>query len=141
MTHALTPALMAATHKAAFTQSRPWSETEFSDLLANKFTFAVGNARCFALVQVIAGEAELLTIATHPDHQRQGLATGVMAAWHMQAIQQNAERAFLDVAADNASAIALYRKCGYAPHGRRPGYYKRTATETIDAILMQRPLP
>ena len=141
MTNALTPALMAATHKAAFTQSRPWTETEFSDLLANKFTFAVGDGRCFALVQVIAGEAELLTIATHPDHQRQGLAARVMAAWQLQAAQQNAERAFLDVAADNAPAIALYRKCGYAPHGLRPGYYKRAATETIDAILMQRPLP
>lgn len=141
MTDALTPAQMAATHKAAFIQSRPWSEREFSDLLASKFTFAVGDDRCFALVQVIAGEAELLSIATHPDHQRQGLAADVMAAWHAQAARQNAERAFLDVAADNTPAIALYRNCGYAPHGRRPGYYKRTATETIDAILMQRPLP
>lgn len=137
----MTPADMAATHRAAFTQSRPWSETEFSDLLSNRFTFAVGDTRCFALIQVIAGEAELLTIATHPNHQRRGLATQVMNAWHSHAISQGAERAFLDVAADNDPAIALYDACGYAPHGRRRGYYKRSAKESIDAIVMQRPLP
>ncbi|GAB5438016.1 GNAT family N-acetyltransferase [Falsiruegeria mediterranea] len=137
----MTPADMAATHKAAFTQSRPWSQTEFSDLLSNRFTFAVGDTRCFALIQVIAGEAELLTIATHPDHQRRGLAAQVMTTWHDMAFTKGAERAFLDVAADNGPAIALYQKRGYAPHGRRPGYYKRSAQESIDAIVMQRPLP
>ncbi|WP_240336707.1 GNAT family N-acetyltransferase [Tropicibacter sp. Alg240-R139] len=132
---------MADTHKAAFTQSRPWSETEFSDLLSNRFTYVVGDKSCFALIQVIAGEAELLTIATQPDHQRQGLAAQVMSAWHTQAISQGAGRAFLDVAVDNTPAIALYHRCGYALHTRRPGYYKRSDTESIDAIVMQRPLP
>lgn len=137
----MTPAQMAATHKAAFTQSRPWTETEFSDLLANRFNALVGDARCFALIQVIAGEAELLTIATHPDHQRRGLAAQIMADWHAQAVSQGATRAFLDVAADNAAAIALYHKCGYAPLARRAGYYTRSTEEKIDAIVMQRALP
>lgn len=137
----MTPADMAATHKAAFTLSRPWSEMEFSDLLSNSFNAVVGDTRCFALIQVIAGEAELLTIATHPDHQRQGLAAQVMTDWHAQAASQGATRAFLDVAADNAAAIALYHKCGYAPLARRVGYYTRSTEEKIDAIVMQRGLP
>ena len=71
----MTPQDLAHTHAAAFTQSRPWTADEFADLLANRFThYVVGNAQSFALFQVIADEAELLTIATHPSHQRQGLA-------------------------------------------------------------------
>lgn len=65
---------MAATHAAAFTQSRPWTTGEFAELLSSPLSLVVGDERCFALFRVIADEAELLTIATHPDHQRQGLA-------------------------------------------------------------------
>ncbi|MEX0366895.1 MAG: GNAT family N-acetyltransferase [Ruegeria sp.] len=137
----MTPEEMAATHAAAFTQSRPWTAREFADLLANRFTYPIGNAYCFALVQIIADEAELLTTAPHPDHQRQGLAWRCMAEWQAEAARHGAARAFLAVAADNAPAIALYQRCGYAPCGRRPGYYRRAGGENVDAILMERRLP
>ncbi|MEX0318831.1 MAG: GNAT family N-acetyltransferase [Ruegeria sp.] len=137
----MTPEEMAATHVAAFTQSRPWTASEFADLLANRFTYPIGNADCFALVQIIADEAELLTIATHPDHQRRGLARRCMSEWQTEAAQRGAIRAYLDVAADNAPAIALYQRCGYAPCGRRPGYYRRASGKNVDAILMERRLP
>ncbi len=77
----MTPQDMASTHAAAFTQSRPWTAEEFADLLANQFTHALGNAKSFAVFQVIADAAELLTIATHPNHQRQGLARITMLDW------------------------------------------------------------
>ncbi|WP_170506893.1 GNAT family N-acetyltransferase [Ruegeria arenilitoris] len=132
----MTPQELAHTHTAAFTQSRPWTESEFSDLLTNRFTHVIGNADCFALFQVIAGEAELLTIATHPNRQRQGLALRLMQDWHAKAKALGATRAFLDVAADNHPAIALYQRCGYTTCGLRKGYYLREKAEKIDSVVM-----
>ncbi|WP_170573896.1 GNAT family N-acetyltransferase [Ruegeria atlantica] len=136
----MTPQDLAQTHAAAFTQSRPWTAQDFADLLANRFTHVVGTAEAFALFQVILDEAELLTIATHPDRQRQGLARICMHDWQAKAIQLGATRALLDVAADNLPAIALYERCGYVPCARRKGYYQRGNTEKIDAIVMARDL-
>ncbi|MCG7520150.1 GNAT family N-acetyltransferase [Ruegeria sp. Ofav3-42] len=136
----MTPHDLADTHAAAFTQSRPWTAEEFADLLSNKFTHVVGNAKSFALFQVIADEAELLTIATHPDSQRQGQARKRMQEWHSKAKVLGATRAFLDVAADNLPAIALYTHFGYRPCGSRKGYYLRENNQKIDAILMDFPL-
>ena len=133
----MSPEDLARTHAAAFTQSRPWTAQEFANLLENRFTHIVGAADSFVLFQVIADEAELLTIATHPDHQRQGLALRCMQNWHAQARILGASRAFLDVAAENRPAIGLYEQCGYSPCGRRKSYYLRENNQKIDAIVME----
>jgi ribosomal-protein-alanine N-acetyltransferase len=140
MSDPLTPAQMAAAHAAAFTQSRPWSALEFAALLDSPLVFAAGDDRCFALVRVIADEAELLTIATDPAHQRQGLARACMADWESAAHARGAAEAFLEVAEDNAPAQALYRACGFAECGRRAGYYRRKDANPADAILMRKSL-
>lgn len=141
MTAAPTPEAMAETHAAAFAPSRPWRAEEFSDLLATPGCFATGDATCFALVRVIAGEAELLTIATAPEHRRQGLARARMANWMAEAAARGATRAFLEVAADNPAARALYGAMGFAETGRRPGYYPRPCLPACDAVVMSRDLP
>ncbi|WP_170789745.1 GNAT family N-acetyltransferase [Ruegeria lacuscaerulensis] len=133
----MTPRALAGTHAAAFTQSRPWTEAEFNDLLQNHFTHVVGNEHSFALIQVIADEAELLTIATCPQMQRQGLARARMEEWHALAKTLGARRAFLEVAQDNAAAISLYETCGYRPCGLRRGYYVRENNQKIDAVVME----
>lgn len=140
---------MAATHKLAFAQDRPWSADEFGALLTQRGVFACGDARAFALVRVTVDEAELLTIATHPAHQRQGLARALMGDWHARAAAMGAIRAILEVAADNAPARRLYDDSGYTECARRPGYYARVGSAAegaaegahVDAILMDRPLP
>lgn len=131
---------MARAHKAAFTQSRPWNAGEFASLLESPLTFAIGDARCFALVRVIADEAELLTIATHPEHQRQGLARQIMDIWQQEAAARGATEAFLEVAADNLPAQTLYEANGFAECGRRAGYYARKDAPAVDAVLMRRTL-
>ncbi|MGV6805197.1 MAG: GNAT family N-acetyltransferase [Ruegeria sp.] len=137
----MTPQDLAEIHGAAFTRSRPWSADEFAGLLANRFIHIVGNKTTFALFQVIGDEAELLTIATHPDHQRLGYARTCMQEWQEKAADLGARRAFLEVAADNAAAIALYQSCGYARCGLRQGYYLRDKADKVDAIVMERRLP
>ncbi|MFW8595667.1 GNAT family N-acetyltransferase [Cribrihabitans neustonicus] len=137
MSEPLSPQAMAETHAAAFTQSRPWSAAEFAALLDSPLNFAIGDARAFALVRVVAQEAELLTIATAPAHRRQGLARAAMAAWSAEARRRGALEALLEVAEDNAPAQALYHACGFALCGRRPGYYPREGRAAADALLMR----
>ena len=136
----LTPEAMARTHAAAM-QSRPWRAEEFAALLSHPGTFALGDTACFALVRVIADEAELLTIATHPGHRRQGLARACMAAWMAEAAARGAAQAFLEVAHDNAPALALYQAMGFSRSGLRPGYYPRPDAPAADAVVMTRALP
>ncbi|MDK3073415.1 GNAT family N-acetyltransferase [Sedimentitalea sp. JM2-8] len=132
---------MAATHAAAFTQARPWSAAEFATLAADRFCHVAGDVRSFALFRVIADETELLTIATHPEHQRSGLGRDRMDLWRLGAVALGARRAFLDVAADNAPALSLYAACGFDRCGLRRGYYARPAGPPADAVLMTRDLP
>jgi LuxR family maltose regulon positive regulatory protein len=42
----------------------------------------------------------------------------------------------LDGQAQNAAAIALYRKCGFAEEGRRPRQYRRASGELWDTVVM-----
>ncbi|MGI9369340.1 MAG: GNAT family N-acetyltransferase [Ruegeria sp.] len=137
----MTPEEMATLHAAAFHQSRPWIAVEFKNILANPFSYIVGNKECFAVYQVVSDEAELLTIATHPDLQGRGLGKNLMTVWQTQAHRLGATRAFLEVASDNRAAIALYDCCGYAPCGLRRGYYRRKSGGNMDAIVMERSLP
>lgn len=136
----IAPEDMAAIHKAAFTQSRAWSAEEFASLLAHPSVFACGDSRAFALVRVVADEAELLTIATHPLFQRQGHARAVMTAWQEEATKRGATRGFLEVASDNAAARQLYQACGYSQTGLRQAYYPREGARAADAVIMARDL-
>lgn len=128
---------MAATHAAAFCNTRPWAQPEFESLLQNG-AFATGDAGCFALVRVILDEAELLTIATHPSQQRSGRAAAIMGDWQTKAAKRGATRAFLEVAADNTAAITLYHACGFRANGLRRGYYRTVGGRKVDAVMMAR---
>ena len=137
----LTPEHLADLHKRAFTSQRPWTAKEFAGLLESPLVFCVGDARAFALGRVIADEAELLTLATAPEHQRQGVGRHMLTAYENTAQSRGAARSFLEVAADNAPAIALYQTAGYAQDGLRPNYYRTMTGDTVDAVLMSRLLP
>lgn len=136
----MTPDVLAALHAAGFDQSRPWSAEEFAAFLSDPTCFVVGDRRCFALGRVVLDEAELLTITTHPDHRRQGLARRIIADWIAAAMERGATRAFLEVAADNAPARALYQGCAFEEVGLRKRYYRREDGPAVDAVLMARAL-
>lgn len=136
----MTPQTLAALHAAAFSATRAWSADEFASLLKHPGTFSVGDTRSFALVRTVLDEAELLTIATAPDMRRQGLARATLLAGEMQAKDQGATRIFLEVAEDNAPAIALYTSAGYSQIGRRPGYYVPKNGAPVAALVLHKSL-
>ena len=47
-----------------------------------------------------------------------------------------AKRIFLEVAEDNAPAVALYRKLNFVEVGRRKRYYERPGGEAVDALTL-----
>lgn len=136
----MTPGALAALHRAAFTTPRPWSEAEIIALLESAGVFCLGDARGFVMGRAVAGEAEVLTLAVAPDHRRQGVARGLMLGFADHAKQADAEAAFLEVAADNAAAIALYFSLGYAQAGRRKNYFETPQGARIDALVMTKAL-
>jgi ribosomal-protein-alanine N-acetyltransferase len=133
----MTPARMAAIHARAFTDHRPWSDSEFAALLDDPQVFCVAQgADCFALGRVVLDEAELLTIATDPAAQRQGLARQCLARFLSDCAARGAARVFLEVDAANAPAQALYGVAGFVESGRRKGYYRHADGQRSDAVLM-----
>ncbi|WP_341211243.1 GNAT family N-acetyltransferase [uncultured Limimaricola sp.] len=131
---------LAMTYAAAFPGERHWSATEFSDLLAAPGTILSGDALSFVLGRVTLDEAEILTLATYPDHRRQGRARAALEAFHDAARAAGADTAFLEVAEDNAAACALYAAAGYVQAGRRRGYYPRAGQPPAAALILMRPL-
>ena len=137
----MTHAEMARIHAAAFVVLRPWTEVEFSDLCESPLIFHVApNPACFALGRVIAGEAELLTIATHPDTQRQGHARICLEAFLDHCRGHHCESVFLEVEENNHAALALYSKAGFQITGQRTGYYRLSSGARSDAVLMAKHL-
>ena len=132
---------LAQTHKAAFTQSRPWSADEFAVLLIQKNTVTAGDKDSFVIGRVQLDEAEILTLATAPAKQRQGRAKAALADFIAQVKAKNVTTLFLEVAADNLGALALYEGAGFARVGLRQGYYRRADGPPCDAIVLQLSLP
>lgn len=87
----------------------------------------------YTAFRLAAGEAELLRIATAPAARRCGIAAALLAAGLDRLRAGGAAACFLEVDAGNAPAIALYRRLGFVPSGRRPRYYPSGA----DALLMR----
>lgn len=135
------PEDLAVLHARCFTAPPPWSATDFADLLDDPLAFLLveGDAG-FLLGRTVAGEAELLTLAVAPEARRRGLARALVSRFLYQARLRGAEQAFLEVAADNVPAIALYESVGFSPAGLRRGYYRRPDGQRSDALVLARDL-
>lgn len=136
----MTPTALAELHALCFSVPRPYTAAEFGDLLASHLVFLCPHASGFALGRAVAGEAELLTLAVHPEHRHAGIGRGLLSDFESEARRRGAVTAFLEVAADNRPAIALYKSAGYAETGRRKDYYRAAAGGHVDAAIMSRAL-
>ena len=136
----MTPQELAHLHARCFETPRPWSSTEFAAQLDSPLSQLFTAPHGFALVRVIADEAELLTIATDPDHRRQGHAHRILAQMHSALDVRNVNVTFLEVAANNTAAQALYRSNGYRESGTRRGYYRTPDGAALDALIFERRL-
>lgn len=132
----MTPEDLARLHAQCFTRPRPWSATDFRNLSNAQGSLLLTGGAAFLLGRVIGPEAELLTLAVDPAARRRGQGRALVTRFLAAARAQGAETAFLEVAADNTAAIALYAATGWTEVGRRRGYYG----DGIDALVLRRDL-
>jgi len=120
-------AVLEALHAAAFPPVEHWSAGAITSLMSMPGTVAIlaqetGPAG-FVLARATADEAEILTIAVHPDFRRRGVARGLLRALMARCAAQGVRRLFLEVSVHNAPAAALYAALGFVPVGLRRAYY------------------
>lgn len=136
-------AVLSALYETAFAEA--WAPDQLTQLLSGPGVFALialdqaGEPAGYALGRVAADEAELLSIALLPDRRRRGDGRRLLDALAERCAAAGAATLFLEVATDNAAALALYRGAGFQEAGLRKGYYKVGDT-TVDAIVMKRDL-
>lgn len=131
--------------EAVIQRQDPWSNQILNELLEqDSIQLMIMNNRAndevvgYCLYQVLFEQAEILRIGTHPDYQRQRIASKIFAKLNEVLETQQVEALLLEVRADNTAAIALYEQQGFTMIHRRKGYYQLGLQSAIDALIMQR---
>ncbi len=128
---------MALLHASAFPPRERWGADAFELQLGLPGAFGwIAPAGGMILARTMADEAEVLTLAVDPVAQRQGIGRALLEHGMATAHQRGAQAVFLEVAASNAPAQALYAASGFAAVGRRSGYYPGGG----DALVLRRTL-
>lgn len=117
---------MAAIHAQSF--DRSWDALEMAAHTQKDMCFGIdvdGTLAAFLIMSRAADQAEVLTIATAAQARRKGLGRALLMEAALELKSRDVTDLFLEVAEDNAAAIALYRTVGFDAIGRRPAYYRR----------------
>jgi ribosomal-protein-alanine N-acetyltransferase len=118
-------------------EAAQWTEQDYRQLLTG-----AGVSQCVAAERLgeLAGflvfqrpapdQVEILNLAVSPAQRRKGVGKRLID----HALGLGAAEIFLEVRAGNEPAQAFYRRAGFQPAGRRPGYYPNPAE---DAVVMR----
>jgi ribosomal-protein-alanine N-acetyltransferase len=116
--------------------SMPWQEQQFR-LAFEQHVFSIFGLRqkdtlvAYVAVYHTPYELEILNIATHPDHRRQGLGKRLLGLMLQIGVKMGIETSVLEVRRSNAAAIALYESYGYVQCGVRRHYYTDTNEDAL----------
>lgn len=120
----------------------PWPISQFEKELQNpvscKFTAMLiqGGKEIVAsyiIFWVVADEAHILNISTHPDFRRMGIAKNLLIFAMDYMEDRNVREVFLEVRRSNIIAQKLYKEFGFKEIAVRKGYY---GDNNEDAIVM-----
>ena len=122
--------------------SDPWSENSIASELDNRLSFwlvALDGDTVAGYIgsQSVLDEADMMNVAVHPDHRRQGIGRDLVLALSDALREKGIKGLMLEVRMSNAPAIALYEKLGFAQVGLRPNYYRNPKE---DALIMRKKL-
>ncbi len=122
-------AVIAALHERCLGEA--WQAASVARLLALPGAFALIAAAPppagpvgFILCVPSPPDIDVAAIGVLPDRRRAGLGGRLLDAAVAMARAGGAASLMLEVADDNAAALALYHRRGFVPAGRRPGYYR-----------------
>lgn len=121
-------ASFSSLHATSF--QRGWSEEEFERLLADRNVVAhratlAGKVTGFILSRIVAGEAEILSVAIAGSRRGRGIGRRLLDLHLRRLAGLGVRTVFLEVDEDNQAARRLYRRARFAEAGRRKGYYPR----------------
>ncbi len=117
---------------------RPWTLLQFQQELDNPVATILlaevaGKVVGYICYWLIAGEMQVLNIATAPQARRSGIAAKLLDYALNNSCSLGALSAvWLEVRAGNRGAIALYQRYGFVFNGERKNYYR----DGEDALLM-----
>ncbi len=124
-----------------------WSADSIAQLLSLPNAFGLmaceparGRALGFILCLPAGDAVDIAALGTAAHSRRRGVARRQVLAACIRARRGGAARLMLEVAADNAPALALYRGLGFAAVARRHDYYGRVGQVACDAIVLQKNL-
>lgn len=99
-------------------------------------TDATGQDAGFAIFRTVLDESEIITFGVLPAMRGQGIGHALLESLVAHARSAGAEKIFLEVGERNDAARALYAAQGFAPMGRRAGYYAASDGSREDAVTM-----
>ncbi len=128
-------------HRACFPEE-PWTPEAMAKIMAiagffGRIAWEDDMPAGFALALDLGGECEILSLGVVPEQRRRGTGSALLAAIGDEAKRRGGHRVFLEVAADNAAAGALYSANGFIQISRRNQYYRRP-TGPVDALVLRR---
>lgn len=131
---------LAQLHAACFPEE-PWLPRAIAEIMgiAGFFGWIAWSREApagLALAQALGEECEILALGVVPERRRAGVGSALLAAIRDEAPRRGAQRLFLEVAADNSAARALYAAQGFVQIGRRVNYYRR-ADGLADALVLR----
>ena len=120
--------------------SDPWRESSFASLLGEPLVYFPvaeidGGVAGFAVLVVVADEAEVTNIAVHAGGRRGGIGAVLLDRLTDEARQRGARAMYLDVRESNAAARALYASRGFGEVGRRRRYYSAPVEDALSLRL------
>ena len=137
-------AVLAALHAAIFKApwDQPWSAQSFAEVLAmpgaQGWLMIAGETPIgFMVARVTLDEGEILLTGIVPEQRRRGHAARLMRVLMDEARAAGVGTLFLEHAAGNEAAAALYGRFGFSPIGRRRAYYERRGGGREDAITLR----
>ena len=118
----------------------PWSEKSVASELDNKWALwlvALDGDTVVGYIgsQTAVDETDVMNVAVHPDHRRQGIAEALIKKLVLELKERGSHALMLEVRASNAPAISLYEKLGFLQVGLRKNYYRNPKE---DALILRK---
>lgn len=126
-------ATIMAIEIAGFAPADQWSADAWTaELTGDRIVLMAGDVGVITW-QVVADVADLLRVVVAPQARGRGIGRQLVQAGVVATAERGAERALLEVDADNTAARALYAGFGFAEIDRRRNYYGAGR----DAVIME----
>ena len=120
--------------------SDPWSENSVASELENPLALWLvadddGKVVGYIGSQTVMDASDMMNVAVHPDHRKQGIATTLIVGLVEELRRKGSRSLTLEVRASNENAIRLYRMLDFQEIGCRKNYYRNPRE---DALILRK---